>query len=104
MQLGWFAHPILHGDYPPVMKEFIHRRSKEEGREKSRLPEFEQEWIQKILGTTDFLGINNYTSRLIEHVRSKVGEVGHVFDHDAKHHTDPSWKRSSGTSWLYSYP
>ncbi len=47
--LGWFANPIfINGDYPQVMKDYIGRKSKMEGRNASRLPEFtdaEKKWI-----------------------------------------------------------
>lgn len=36
---GQFAHPLfISGDYPPLMREVIDRRSKNEGRAWSRLP------------------------------------------------------------------
>jgi len=50
--MGWFAHPIFKGDYPPVMREYIDRKSKAEGRTESRLPTLEPEWIAKIKGMT----------------------------------------------------
>jgi len=52
LKLGWFAHPIYSadGDYPAVMKEYIARHSAEEGYPESRLPEFDQQWIEYIKG------------------------------------------------------
>ena len=37
---GWFAEPVIKGDYPQVMKDFIATKSREQGFAKSRLPEF----------------------------------------------------------------
>ncbi|XP_035679689.1 cytosolic beta-glucosidase-like [Branchiostoma floridae] len=63
--MGWFAHPIfLNGDYPDVMKEYVAKRSAEEGLAKSRLPEFTTEEKAMLKGTADFLGLNYYTARL----------------------------------------
>eukprot|EP00058_Branchiostoma_floridae_P012220 XP_002597708.1 hypothetical protein BRAFLDRAFT_77388 [Branchiostoma floridae] len=63
--MGWFAHPIfLNGDYPDVMKEYVAKRSAEEGLAKSRLPEFTAEEKAMLKGTADFLGLNYYTARL----------------------------------------
>lgn len=38
------------GDYPQVMKEYIARKSMEEGRNESRLPEFTEEEKRLIKG------------------------------------------------------
>lgn len=49
---GWFIHPIyINGDYPEVMKEQVAKRSRLEGLEKSRLPEFTEEEKRRINGT-----------------------------------------------------
>lgn len=42
--------PLFYGRYPKVMRELIDSRSKAEGREKSRLPDFTPEWSEKIKG------------------------------------------------------
>jgi len=64
MNLGWLLHPIYSatGDYPPVMKEWLAKKSKEEGYSRSRLPSFTKEEIEMVKGTWDFLGINHYTT------------------------------------------
>lgn len=47
---GWLTHPIFSkdGDYPPIMKKIIRKRSRLEGLQKSRLPIFATHWIKKI--------------------------------------------------------
>jgi beta-glucosidase len=51
--MGWFLDPIVFGgDYPKIIRERVG----------SRLPEFEEEDIILHM-STDFIGINHYTSR-----------------------------------------
>jgi hypothetical protein len=52
LQIGWVLHPIYSttGDYPPVMKEWIAKKSKEEGYSRSRLPSFTKEEIEMVKG------------------------------------------------------
>jgi lactase-phlorizin hydrolase len=46
-KLGWFANPIYgNGDYPAVMRHVVDKRSREEGKSKSRLPVFTEEEIK----------------------------------------------------------
>lgn len=41
---GWYAHAIyINGDYPEVMKDSIREKSKVQGYNESRLPEFSDE-------------------------------------------------------------
>ena len=56
--IGWFYHPIFseQGDYPKVMREYIDKRSDSE---KSRLPKFTPEEIERIKGTADFMGVQH---------------------------------------------
>ncbi|CAH1100589.1 unnamed protein product [Psylliodes chrysocephalus] len=67
MQFSWgfFGHPLYYGDWPEIMKTRIAMRSKGEGFEKSRLPEFTQEEINYIKGTNDILAANTYTTSMI---------------------------------------
>ncbi|XP_063375634.1 myrosinase 1-like isoform X3 [Cydia amplana] len=64
---GWFAHPIftVEGGYPAVMVNNVARQSEAEGLPKSRLEQFDDYWINRIKGTSDFLGINHYTTHII---------------------------------------
>ena len=64
--MGWNAHPLIKGDYPPVMREFIDKKSSLEGQKESRLPKFSPEWIQRLKGKLDFLGLNYYTTHIVK--------------------------------------
>lgn len=49
--LGWFGHAIyINGDYPESMKTKIAEKSKTQGYNKSRLPEFTDEEKENING------------------------------------------------------
>lgn len=97
-QLGWWAHPIYsaEGNYPPVMINRIDKLSREQGLERSRLPKFTPAEIQLLKGSSDFLGINTYTSLRVTHndlrnsanysIPSEEHDTGLVFD------MDPQWK------------
>lgn len=50
--LGWFADPVYKGDYPEVMKERLGRR----------LPDFTLEEKKLLLNSSDFFGLNHYTT------------------------------------------
>lgn len=69
---------MFHGEYPKVMRELIDKRSKEEGREKSRLPEFSPEWAANVKGSIDFVGLNFYNAEIC---KAEIKEGDH-----------PSWK------------
>lgn len=97
---GWTLHPFYgeNGDYPELMKTIVAAVSKQQGYARSRLPEFEPEWINYIRGASDFLAVNHYTSRLVS-----PGTEGTAPSHDndmqLKQETDPKWK-SSASAWL----
>ncbi|KAL6845026.1 hypothetical protein ACP4OV_025199 [Aristida adscensionis] len=50
--IGWIVNPLVYGDYPEIMKKVVG----------SRLPTFSKEQSDMIRGSTDFIGINHYTS------------------------------------------
>lgn len=57
--IGWFADPIFgHGDYPASMRERVG----------ARLPAFTAEDKAMIQGSSDFFGLNTYTTMCAAHV------------------------------------
>ncbi|URD82256.1 Glycosyl hydrolase family 1 [Musa troglodytarum] len=51
-QAAWFLDPIIHGDYPPEMRQALG----------SKLPTFSIKDRRKLQYKLDFIGINHYTS------------------------------------------
>ncbi|XP_046986809.1 myrosinase 1-like [Schistocerca americana] len=86
---GIFAHPILgkDGDFPAVVKERVEVVSKEMGLKRSLLPPLDKEWIARIKGTADFLGVNHYTTRLCTPGPGGVN----IPDSGVSLHIDPAW-------------
>lgn len=86
------------------MKTQIASNSIREGRDRSRLPEMSQTWIDMIRGSADFLGINYYSSRLVKTLSLPKYKIP-SFDIDLRQSYDikPEWKRAK-SSWLYSVP
>ncbi|XP_046382662.1 myrosinase 1 isoform X2 [Ischnura elegans] len=101
-QLGWFAHPIFskEGDYPAIMKQKIAERSENEGYPRSRLPTFSPEWINRIRGASDFLGINHYTTF---QVSAGSGNSPLFLDAELDQSYDDSWPKTSAP-WLRVVP
>jgi hypothetical protein len=64
-QLGWVLHPIYSatGDYPPVMKEWLAKKSKEEGYSRSRLPSFTKEEIEMVKGEFPLTATSDVTKK-----------------------------------------
>lgn len=81
----------------------IANNSKEEGRLRSRLPKFSKYWIEKIRGSSDFFGLNYYTSRYVRHPIQPIGE-NPSYERDGMFETfaKPEWVKSS--SWIYAVP
>ncbi|XP_078588140.1 lactase/phlorizin hydrolase-like [Branchiostoma floridae x Branchiostoma japonicum] len=103
--LGWFANPIysVGGDYPVVMKEAVLAKSQAEGLRESRLPQFTQEEVEYIRGTSDFFGLNHYTTRIIEDNVVVGAAPGYANDRDIAQYTAPEWSRAE-SEWLYEVP
>uniref|UniRef100_A0A671MPW7 Cytosolic beta-glucosidase n=1 Tax=Sinocyclocheilus anshuiensis TaxID=1608454 RepID=A0A671MPW7_9TELE len=100
--IGWFATPIFHGDYPQVMKDFIGRKSAQQGLGTSRLPTFSSQEKSYIKGTSDFLGVGHFTTRYITQ-KSFPSNRGYTYfsDRDVAELVDPRWP-DPGSEWLYS--
>ncbi len=89
--LGWFADPIYLGDYPEIMKKKVG----------DRLPSFSEEEKSMIKGSSDFFGLNHYTTMYAADASSKqvktsvYGNGGLSEDQQVSLSTDPSWKQTS---------
>ncbi len=59
--LGWFADPIYLGAYPPAMQERI----------AEKLPRFDDNDLNLIKGSTDFFGLNHYTTLYASHAEKE---------------------------------
>uniref|UniRef100_A0A336M514 CSON012226 protein n=1 Tax=Culicoides sonorensis TaxID=179676 RepID=A0A336M514_CULSO len=104
--IGWYAHPIFtkEGNYPKIMIESVANNSLAEGFEKSRLPEFTKEEIDLLRGSADFLGLNYYTSRVVDLGSPNVNDPpSYQKDFNIVEDVDPSWPRAK-SEWLYSSP
>nr|XP_026695054.1 lactase-like protein [Ciona intestinalis] len=99
--IGLYAHPIYVGGWPKVIEDNVGEKSRKEGRSESRLPAFTQAELDDIMGTSDFLGLNSYTSSIVGHKRKQ--SPGFFTDSDITTTFDPSWP-PSGSSWLAIYP
>lgn len=89
--LAWFADPIYKGDYPKVMKERLGKR----------LPEFTEGEKGIVKGSSDFFGLNHYTTMYAAHDDNgtKQGTVygngGISEDQDVSLSIDPGWEVTS---------
>lgn len=99
-------HPIYsqNGNYPKIMIDRIGELSKKQGFSKSRLPVFTDDEIKMIHNTSDFFGINSYTSLLIttnDDVKNPANHKLPSFQHDMGviESQDDSWEES-GSPWL----
>jgi beta-glucosidase len=85
--LAWFADPVYKGDYPEVMKEKLGER----------LPEFSNSEKEMIKGSSDFFGLNHYTTMYAAHSNGKQEEIsvhgngGISEDQDVSLSLDKSW-------------
>ncbi|XP_025421294.1 myrosinase 1-like [Sipha flava] len=99
---GWFSHPVYKGDYPPVMREWVDKKSLDEGRPWSTLPKFTDYEIELIKGTADFYALNHYSSRLVTH----GSDPKYNYNPDAEYATsvDESWPISPEAPWIAVVP
>lgn len=102
--LGVMAKPIMIGGFPDIVKEYVDQFSKEEGQAWSRLPVYDQETLDYVKGTYDFIGLNYYTSFLVEGAPVNPSRRPNILD-DVRINLsqDPSWPKAS-TEWFTCVP
>jgi len=89
--LAWFADPIYLGQYPISMVDRLG----------DRLPQFTEEEKDLLMGSSDFFGLNHYTTLFAADARGNL-EVGSVYgngglseDQDVNLSADPNWKKTA---------
>lgn len=105
---GQYVHAIFtkEGDFPEQIKKNVAYKSAEQGYAKSRLPELSVAEVDLIRGSSDFFGLNSYTSKLVYRDASVEGMYGvpsYLDDLGVVMVPDPSWPQSQ-SSWLQEVP
>ncbi|MEO0526283.1 MAG: GH1 family beta-glucosidase [Bacteroidota bacterium] len=90
--LAWFTDPIYFGDYPAVMRERLG----------DRLPQFSAEDQEMLIGSSDFFGLNHYSTLMASDapngLTSETGVYGNggiSEDQLVELTTDPEWKKTA---------
>ncbi|XP_060524170.1 myrosinase 1-like [Cylas formicarius] len=100
---GWWANPIVNGDYPEIMKERVRERSLREGYNRSRLPSFTDEEKQELKGSYDYLTINMYTSNLATYINDVDNAVNFANDISVLLTQPADWEQTAA-DWFRVYP
>ncbi|HZL12262.1 MAG TPA: GH1 family beta-glucosidase [Prolixibacteraceae bacterium] len=88
---GWFADPIWVGDYPEEMRRRIGHK----------LPQFTPEEKEMLVGSSDFFGLNHYTTMFAANAKetdekqSVYGNGGISEDQNVDLSVDPAWETTS---------
>lgn len=88
---AWFTDPVYFGDYPTVMKERLGEK----------LPQFSEEEKVLLKGSSDFIGLNHYTTMYAAHMKnmnsktSVYGNGGIAKDQQVNLSIDKTWKLTS---------
>jgi len=99
-QYGWYGHAIFKdGKYPAVMRTRIDGNSVIQGLPESRLPHFTPEESEMIAGSTDFIGLNFYTSNLVFPAEEDISKPSFFTDDGLQDYQDETWY-GSGSVWL----
>lgn len=85
--MGWFTDPVVFGDYPESMKKLLG----------SRLPQFSNAEKNLLANSTDFIGLNHYTSfyasaKPVPGVPEFTGDIGD--DRRVWSVSDPAWAKT----------
>ncbi len=89
--LGWFADPVYFGDYPASMRERVGER----------LPEFSEKDAALLKGSSDFFGLNHYTTMMAAQPSEEISGMGDIkgngglsADQQVALSDDPSWEKT----------
>ncbi|KAK0229748.1 glycoside hydrolase family 1 protein [Armillaria nabsnona] len=90
--IGWFADPIYLGHYPPYLRQMLG----------DRLPEFTDEEIRLVQGSSDFYGMNTYTTNLCR--ASGDDEFQGLVDYTFTRPDGSQLGTQAHCAWLQDYP
>ena len=82
-----------------VMRSKIDEKSFVQGFEESRLPQFSEQDSAMILNSSDFLGINCYTTNIVYTQESDIEDISFFADQDVSSYQDDTWY-AAGSAWL----
>lgn len=103
-RLGVFANPIFgNGDYPALLKALFAKKAKELGLTQSPLQQFTKEEILLNRGSSDFFGLNYYTTRYVSKPTTVLPPTSEAALVDVLEEADPQWP-TSGSEWLIVVP
>ncbi|XP_066263017.1 myrosinase 1-like [Euwallacea similis] len=63
--VGWFANPLVFGDYPQIMKDVVTQNSAQQNFTTSRLPSFTTNEKNIVKGSFDVMFLNHYSAHLV---------------------------------------
>ena len=87
-QLGWFTDPIYLGDYPKL-REILG----------ARLPQFSEAETTLLIGSSDFLWLNHYSSAMASEPRQPLNFGGYWGLQQVNLSDDPSWGSKTEMGW-----
>ncbi|CAG9762460.1 unnamed protein product [Ceutorhynchus assimilis] len=90
-EFGWFAHPLVYGDYPEIMKQVIANNSANQNFSTSRLPKFTCTEKLMIKGAYDVFMVNTYTA-----FRATLA----TYDNSLSYINDEQISTSQNSNWL----
>ncbi|CAG9772233.1 unnamed protein product [Ceutorhynchus assimilis] len=104
MTYGWFAHPIVYGDYPEIMRTRIDKRSAQQGLSESRLPVFTEEEKSELKGSYDYLSVNMYTTVLAAATQDfPIDQISYGADISVNTYQPDDWERTAA-DWFRVVP
>ena len=94
--LGWWLQPLLSGDYPVVMRQYLG----------ARLPTFSRAQSARLQGSIDVLGLNHYSTHLVRAARPREqGDqwCGWIADQQLYSSYGAGWPQAA-SAWERAYP
>nr|WPM03636.1 glycoside hydrolase family 1 [Phyllotreta armoraciae] len=93
---GLYAYPLVYGDFPPMVKKLVRKRSLAQGYRRSRLPEFSARERMRIKGAYDFFGLNYYSALMVRADPNPDPDAkGYDADSEIQTYLNMTWENTS---------